>query len=89
MKTGAWFFLIPGLLLAVCAIALIAIMTIGTPEWSCSCSGSDHWSYKGPDMGESEKHFDATRHTTSCKRTDQSAKILDRVFGLLFPGHEG
>ena len=88
MKKVVWLLLIPGLLLASIAVALVVLMESGEPEWTCSCENGE-WSYIGPNgSDESKTHLDATGHSTSCKRTDQSAKFMDRVFGLIFPEHE-
>ncbi|MCC8627992.1 hypothetical protein [Xanthomonas vesicatoria] len=78
--------LIPGLLLAFAAIALAVLTGSGHPQWTCRCTGADRWHYLGAEgVAESNAHFDTTKHTTSCKRTDRAAQITDRVYGLLFP----
>ena len=88
MKKVIWLLLIPGILLASVAAVLAFAMGSSEPEWTCSCEAAD-WSYVGPNgSDESEAHFDATHHTTTCKRTDQAAKLMDRVFGVIFPEHE-
>jgi hypothetical protein len=64
----------------------IALMLIGshTAEWECKCNVLSHWSYSGSNgMVESEKHFDAFRHSTSCKRVDWPIVVLDKVFGFI------
>ena len=89
MKKTAWLILIPGLALAGLGAALAVLMHVGDPKWTCSCAGTDRWQYVGPNgIEESGSHLDATGHTTSCKRTDWVAQVMDRVFGLIFPGHE-
>jgi hypothetical protein len=82
--------LVPGAVLATLGVGLALLMSLGTAVWTCSCAGGDNWSYVGPDgFEESSAHLDATGHETSCERTDWSAKVLDRVFGFIFPEHEG
>ena len=85
MKQTTWLVLIPGAILASLGVALIVLMNVGSPIWTCSCDDADHWQYVGPNgVAEGESHFDAARHTTSCKRTDRAAKVMDRVYGLIF-----
>jgi hypothetical protein len=89
MKKTAWLILLPSLVLASVAVALIVLINMGDPVWTCNCDSADHWHYVGPNGAEeSEMHLDATGHITSCKRTDWAAKVMDRVYGLIFPGHE-
>ncbi len=89
MTKTARFLLAPGFVFASLAIALIVLMSVGTPEWTCTCDGKDSWKYVGPNgIDQGSQHLDATGHATSCKRTDFSGKVMDRVFGLIFPEHE-
>ncbi len=81
--------LVPGAVLATLGFGLGLLMSLSTAVWTCSCSGADSWSYEGPSgIEESSSHLDATGHETSCERTDWSAKVLDQIFGFIFPEHE-
>ena len=89
MKKTAWVIIVPGLLLATAAAALMILMSLGSPRWTCTCDGSDHWQYVGADgIHQGRMHLEAIGHSTSCKRTDWAAKVMDRVFSFIFPGHE-
>jgi hypothetical protein len=88
MKKTALLLLVPGLVLASLGVGLAVLMGSSDPNWTCSCENKE-WNYLGPDgPDESRSHLDATGHTTSCERTDSSAKLMDRVFGFIIPGHE-
>ena len=86
--TKIWF--LPGLLMAAFAMVLILLMVVGnsTEEWTCHCKGPDHWQCKSAScQADATAHFDATRHTVSCKRTEWPVQIIDRVFQIIFPGN--
>ncbi|PPU66378.1 hypothetical protein XcodCFBP4690_02305 [Xanthomonas codiaei] len=54
----------------------------GHQPWTCSCDGADHW--HDIVREDRRRQFAATRHTTSCTRTDRAAQIVKRVYGFLF-----
>ncbi|AOD13803.1 hypothetical protein PD5205_00522 [Xanthomonas fragariae] len=67
-------------------VTLAVLMESQDPQWTCSCEDSDHWHYVSSDeIEESESHLQATGHTPSCKRTDRIAKIMEQVYGIIFP----
>jgi hypothetical protein len=66
----------------------IGLMLIGTftVEWTCHCKGSDAWKCVGATCNaDASAHFDATKHTVSCSRTDWPMRVLGGVGRLLLP----
>lgn len=87
MKKRIWLPLVSASVVAMFCIT-IAFIEMADPEWTCSCGRND-WHYVGRDgVEESESHLVATGHMTSCKRVDQAARFMDRVYGFIFSGHE-
>jgi hypothetical protein len=67
---------------AFLALAAMSLMLIGsfTVEWTCQCEGPDQWRCKGPNCeSDMNAHFNATRHTVSCSRSDWPMRILGRL----------
>jgi len=78
--------------LTVLAVGLalfgMLLMLIGsfTVEWTCQCSGPDHWECKGASCDvEGNAHFDKYKHNMSCTRTDWPMLILGGVGRMLLP----
>jgi hypothetical protein len=72
----------------VLALFGISLALIGnfTEESECFCEGADHWKCAGASCSaEAKAHFDATRHTVSCRRTDWPMRTLDALTSWLVP----
>jgi hypothetical protein len=72
----------------VVATAAMLLMAIGTftVEWTCQCDVPNDWSCKGATCdSEADLHFNATKHTVTCTRTDWPMRALDAVGRLLLP----
>jgi hypothetical protein len=66
----------------------IVLMLIGslTVQWTCRCEGPDHWQCVGATCNtEATAHFDASKHSVSCSRTDWPMRILRAVTDVLLP----
>jgi len=75
--------------LAIClALVGMLLMFIGsfTVEWTCTCAGPEHWECKGANCdAEANAHFEKTKHSISCTRTDWPMRILGAVGRLIIP----
>ncbi|MCW1976149.1 hypothetical protein FHY33_000255 [Xanthomonas arboricola] len=79
--------LVTGVLATGAALGLAAHSALDGPEqWICQCDVAAHWHYSGPSgVAESEAHLLATGHTTTCRRMDHPARVMDRIFNAMFP----
>jgi hypothetical protein len=81
-----WFWL-TGLVVGLALLGML-LMLIGsfTVEWTCQCSGPDHFKCKGANCdAEAHAHFEKYRHTINCTRTDWPMLILGGVGRLMLP----
>lgn len=86
VKKRPWLILIPGAMVATLTVVVMLTIAASEPEWSCSCDAGE-WHYVGPNgVNDGRDHLDATGHTTSCKRTDRAATVVDRMFDTISPG---
>ena len=74
IKVWLWF---TGLAIGLALLGMI-LMFIGsfTVEWTCKCNVPGHFECKGATCdAEARAHFDATRHSISCARSDWPMRI--------------
>ena len=70
---------------ALVALLLIAVSMFSTPEWTCEEVGGN-WKCVGPTCNvDADKHFDASRRTVTCTRTDWAVATIGKAFDFLLP----
>ena len=75
-----------GIAIALAALGMI-LMLIGTftVEWTCQCNVPGHFECKSATCdAEARAHFDATKHSISCTRSDWPMRIPVAILNLVF-----
>ncbi len=80
-----------GVLLAILAIAVMALLSNTDAKWVSYCDVEGHWVVKFTDGREcsdqAKSHLDEFGHSAGCKRVDLSISIIDKLFELTVPGN--
>lgn len=84
--TRAWARLTLVLVGLVGVAFLLMLVGVFTEEWTCKCAGPEQWECKGTPSckQEADAHFDTSRHTMTCKRSDWPMRPMVAITEFVF-----